>query len=70
MRKVIGRTLAATAVVALAGTGFAGTALAGNGGSATNNCVNVGVPILSGIGLLAGEGAVSAASCSASANGG
>jgi len=42
----------------------------GNGGSATNNCVNVGIPILSGIGLLGGEGAASAASCSASANGG
>lgn len=40
----------------------------GKGGTATNNCLNVGVPILSGIGL-AGSGAASGASCVASANG-
>ena len=70
MRKVIGRTLAAAAVVALAGTGFAGTALAGDGGTATNNCVNVGVPILSGINVIAGQGTAIAAACTANANGG
>ena len=71
MRKVIGRTLAAAAVVALAGTGFAGTAMAwgGNGGTATNNCLNVGIPILSGINVIAGQGAASAATCNANANG-
>ena len=40
----------------------------GTGGKATNNCLNVGVPILSGIGV-AGQGQVSGASCDASANG-
>ncbi len=40
----------------------------GTGGTATNNCVNVGVPILSGIGI-AGEGSASGASCNATANG-
>ena len=69
MRKVIGRTLAAAAVVALAGTGFAGTALAGNGGTATNNCLNVGIPILSGLNVIAGQGTAIAAACTANANG-
>lgn len=51
-----------------------GQAVAGNsggsgtGGNAVNNCVNVGVPILSGIGV-AGSGSASGASCGASANG-
>jgi hypothetical protein len=40
----------------------------GTGGTATNNCLNVGVPILSGIGI-AGTGAASGASCLATANG-
>jgi hypothetical protein len=40
----------------------------GKGGTATNNCLNVGVPILSGIGV-AGEGLAGGASCYASANG-
>jgi hypothetical protein len=40
----------------------------GYGGEATNNCVNVGVPILSGIGI-AGRGAANGASCDARANG-
>jgi hypothetical protein len=40
----------------------------GTGGTATNNCLNVGIPILSGIGV-AGTGSASAASCNASANG-
>jgi len=71
---VIGRTLAAAAVVALAGAGFSGIALADNvggngaGGQATNNCLNVGVPVLSGTGI-AGKGSVNAASCDATANG-
>jgi hypothetical protein len=41
---------------------------AGTGGTATNNCLNVGVPILSGIGV-AGTGSVTGASCNATANG-
>ena len=40
----------------------------GTGGKATNNCLNVGIPILSGIGI-AGTGSASGASCDASANG-
>jgi len=77
MRTVIGRTLAAAAVVALAGTGFSGVALAGGhenqggngvGGTATNNCLNVGVDLLSGTGI-AGQGTANAASCDATANG-
>jgi hypothetical protein len=79
MSKLIGRTLAAAAaaVVALASTGFSGTALAwgggeeggnGTGGTATNNCLNVGIPILSGTGI-AGQGIAVAAQCNATANG-
>ena len=37
------------------------------GGKATNNCVNVGVPILSGDGI-GGQGFANGASCSASAD--
>ena len=40
----------------------------GTGGTATNNCVNVGIPILSGIGII-GSGSATGASCNASANG-
>jgi hypothetical protein len=40
----------------------------GTGGTATNNCINVGAPILSGIGI-AGWGGARGATCSASANG-
>ena len=40
----------------------------GTGGKATNNCLNVGIPILSGIGV-AGTGSANGASCDASANG-
>ncbi|MGQ0480576.1 MAG: hypothetical protein ACT4O0_06040 [Pseudonocardia sp.] len=40
----------------------------GEGGTATNNCLNVGIPILSGIGL-GGQGTADGASCSADANG-
>jgi hypothetical protein len=60
---------AALGGVALAG-GWGDTAIggAGKGGTATNNCLNVGVPILSGIGL-GGSGTASGASCSATANG-
>jgi hypothetical protein len=65
------------AIVAVAAAGSAmlgGVALAedtggsGTGGTATNNCLNVGVPILSGIGV-AGQGTASGASCAATANG-
>ena len=41
----------------------------GDGGKATNNCINVGIPVLSGIGV-GGEGKATGASCSASADGG
>jgi len=77
MSKLIGRTLTAAAVVALAGTGFSGMAMAGGdggvggngaGGTATNNCLNVGVPILSGTGI-AGQGTAVGAQCNATANG-
>jgi hypothetical protein len=37
------------------------------GGDATNNCLNVGVPIASGNGIL-GQGEADGASCHASAN--
>jgi hypothetical protein len=40
----------------------------GVGGKATNNCLNVGVPILSGIGV-GGQGGADGASCVASADG-
>ncbi|MBA2324871.1 MAG: hypothetical protein H0V92_12965 [Pseudonocardiales bacterium] len=40
----------------------------GKGGTATNNCLNLGIPILSGIGIL-GQGSTDAASCTATANG-
>ena len=40
----------------------------GNGGNATNNCLNVGVPILSGIGV-GGSGSSDAGNCTANANG-
>jgi len=40
----------------------------GVGGNATNNCLNVGVPILSGLGI-GGSGDADGASCTANANG-
>ncbi|MDQ2708274.1 MAG: hypothetical protein M3Z25_11815 [Actinomycetota bacterium] len=40
----------------------------GTGGTATNNCLNVGIPILSGLGIL-GQGKADGASCTATANG-
>ncbi|HEY9415021.1 MAG TPA: hypothetical protein VIQ30_09710 [Pseudonocardia sp.] len=40
----------------------------GVGGNATNNCLNVGVPILSGLGI-GGSGEADGASCVANANG-
>jgi hypothetical protein len=52
----------------LSGVALADTGGAGSGGSATNNCLNVGVPILSGLGV-AGTGTATAASCGATANG-
>ena len=65
MRKT--SVVAGTVAVAAAGSAvLGGVALAG--GEATNNCLNVGIPILSGIGV-AGQGQASGASCSATANG-
>jgi len=52
--------------VALAWVGNAGGA--GTGGTSTNNCVPIGVNVLSGIGV-AGTGAARAGSCDATANG-
>jgi len=76
MRKAITRTLAGAAALALSGTAFGGISYAGwgaegngTGGTATNNCVNVGIPILSGTGLLGGQGVAVAAQCNATANG-
>lgn len=40
----------------------------GTGGKATNNCLNIGIPILSGIGL-GGSGSATGATCNASADG-
>ena len=40
----------------------------GTGGTAINNCLNLGIPILSGIGLL-GQGDAKGATCTANANG-
>ena len=73
MSMLIGRTLAAAAVLTVAGTGFAGVALAGGGGNgvggtATNNCLNVGIDLLAGTGV-AGQGTALAATCNATANG-
>lgn len=74
MRKSFGvTTLAAVAVAGsalLGGVAFAAgdSGGSGAGGTATNNCLNVGVPILSGLGV-AGTGTASGASCAASANG-
>jgi hypothetical protein len=68
------------AVVASGSMLLGGTALAHNhhhhhsdggngyGGKATNNCINVGVPIASGNGIF-GSGHASGAHCYASANG-
>jgi len=57
--------------VALAGAGDDITNTGGNGGnaSATNNCVNVGVPILSGI-AVGGTASATGAHCTANATGG
>lgn len=56
---------------ALAGYGGAGDSVAtgGKGGTATNNCLNIGLPILSGLGI-GGQGSATGAQCNASANGG
>ncbi|MBV9313075.1 MAG: hypothetical protein JO100_04890 [Pseudonocardia sp.] len=73
MRK--GRLTAALMILATVSVVvFGGVALAhnsgggGKGGSATNDCVNVGVDLLAEIGL-AGRGVANPATCSASANG-
>jgi hypothetical protein len=76
---------AATAAVAFATVGstlFGGAALAGDGrditndggaggagGTATNNCLNIGIPILSGL-ALGGTSSATGASCTATAPGG
>ncbi|MBV9313632.1 MAG: hypothetical protein JO100_07715 [Pseudonocardia sp.] len=66
--------VAALAAAAAGSAMLGGAALAtevagaGVGGKATNNCLNVGVPILSGIGA-GGIGSASGASCSAVADG-
>jgi len=63
--------LATAGSVMLGGTAMAwdgDTGGAGTGGTATNNCVNVGVPILSGI-AIAGQASATGASCAATANG-
>jgi len=52
--------------IALAGVGNAGGS--GTGGAATNNCLNVGLDLISGLGV-AGTGTATGASCAASANG-
>jgi hypothetical protein len=41
----------------------------GNGGTATNNCLNVGVPVLSGI-AVGGTASAVGAQCTSSAGGG
>jgi len=63
-------SLATAGSVVLGGTALAwgGEGGAGTGGSATNNCVNVGVPIIAGNGVL-GQGTAVGAACNASANG-
>jgi hypothetical protein len=71
------KTKVGVAIIATAAAGSAalsGVALAtnvggpGTGGTATNNCLNVGLDVLSGIGL-GGTGVASGASCTATANG-
>jgi hypothetical protein len=81
MRKA--SVVAGTIAIATAGSAmFGGVALAwgghhhhhfdrggnGVGGKATNNCLNVGIPILSGLGV-AGSGDAKGATCDASADG-
>jgi hypothetical protein len=82
MRKA--SVVAGAVAVAAAGSAlFGGSALAwggwhhhgyfdrggdGVGGKAVNNCLNIGVPIASGIGL-AGSGDAKGATCTATANG-
>lgn len=66
---------AATGALALGGTALAGAggvddvAVGGKGGTATNNCLNIGIPILSGLGI-GGQGSATGAGCTATANGG
>jgi hypothetical protein len=52
----------------LSGTALAGEGGAGSGGSAADNCLNVGIPLIAGNGV-AGQGTAVGASCNASANG-
>ncbi len=72
--------IAAVAFATVGSTLFGGAALAsdditndggagGAGGTATNNCINIGIPVLSGLGI-AGQGSATGASCTASAPGG
>lgn len=74
MRKtVIAVAALAAGTAALTGSAVAGVgndvATGGAGGAATNNCLNVGLNLLSGLGV-AGQGTATGASCAASANGG
>jgi hypothetical protein len=55
--------------VALGGVALADSGGNGAGGTATNNCIPVGVNVLSGIGALAGQGVAGAGSCAATASG-
>ena len=78
--KFVLRVCTASAAVGLVGAGLTGTASAGvgwpwggggpggSGGTAVNNCLNIGFPIASGVGFF-GSGYAAAATCSASANG-
>jgi len=52
----------------LSGTALAGEGGSGQGGSALNNCLNVGIPLIAGNGVL-GQGTAVGAACNASANG-
>jgi hypothetical protein len=65
-------SLATAGSVMLGGTALAwggeDTGGAGTGGTATNNCLNVGAPIIAGNGVI-GQGTAVGASCNASANG-
>jgi hypothetical protein len=71
MTKIVAAVVSAAAMgsVALGGIALASDeGGSGTGGTATNNCLNVGVDLLAGIGV-AGQGLASGASCLASANG-
>ena len=60
--------LAVAGSTLMGGWALADTGGAGTGGSATNNCIPIGVNVLAGIGV-AGHGSAAGGSCDASANG-